>query len=363
MNKFISTINVAFLLFVSVNLSCSDPDFEVAPSSSFNDTTKNIPKKRIPPQSQEPQPQSFLSSPQAKFAADITTTVAKTVASAGYHAGSWVISNAISAYNNRNQHPSLGDVHTLKNNSDYESDSDSEEEFEVITEERKSRFYPDPNELQSALRDSPEKAIAKLNQAIKSYYQDEDPVHHQTQLALFHMHTLLQESCNHGNELTLQPVIANNYNDTQRKILIQAVQEHVEKIEPSIEEKYSMAIKQAILDRDRKIDRATKKFEAETRQADTERQKKLTKCSNRLKHIAYNDACLAMKSNSHPAHNPHNFESIETYKNFLSEMRQKYAADSSSSQQDTPALSAQCDAIISELQENKTVEKGKTKKK
>ncbi|MDP3788652.1 MAG: hypothetical protein Q8Q60_05060 [Candidatus Chromulinivorax sp.] len=371
MNRLLSTINFIIFLFASIDLSCSELNDFQSPVDTMHAPRKRIlPQINLQSQEKDTASQSIFTSPNAKFAADVATTAVKTIANIGYQGIKLAATATYEAYNNRNQHPSLGDAHTLKNDSDYESDSDSEEEFKVITAERKNRFYTSQNELQCELQDSPDKAIAKLNQAIKSYYLDEDPVHHKTQQALFHMYTLLQESGTNGNELTLQAVIANNYHDIQRNILIQAIQDHVTKIEPSIEEKYDITIKQATIDRDHKIDKANKKFDTEKRQADAMRKKQLTKYNNRLKHIAFSTACLnksAIKSESHPAYDSKHFESIDTYKSFLSDMRQKYTDGCSSSQHNTVSTSLQIDIPICNSNEpesnvNKIIGKNKKNK-
>lgn len=313
MNKFFSTLTMLYAFFSATFLVCSDNE------EGTIDLRTHFHSQ------QQAQQSSLFTLENAQWAATTTATAVLKAA----HTTKRICTAAYHAYNNQESQEVYNNVNTAKNSfyckSDSDSEAGSESDYELFAEEMKHRFYSNQEELQNELQASPDKAIAKLNQAIKGYYKDEDPLDKKVQNALFNMNTLLADSKKNGNELSLQPVIANNYHDIQRNILIRSVQEHVNKIEPSIEEKFDITMKQATLDRDRKIEKAHKKFEADERAANTERARQLTKYKDRLKHIAFNAACLNEKvspQENHPAHDQVHYESIESYKNLLQSMRE-----------------------------------------
>ena len=158
-----------------------------------------------------------------------------------------------------------------------------------------------------------------------SFFTEQDSESSIIQQDIFHMIALLKESkLNNRKELALASVIADEYNEQQKEILINKVQDHALKIEPRIEEEYANAIKSAVQDRDSSIEKANKKFEKRKKFADQKHSAKLTKILAQAKTIAHNsqyiNSCATIKKN-HKAHNETYYETPESYKNLLAEIR------------------------------------------
>ena len=212
-------------------------------------------------------------------------------------------------------------------NSNSDSDSDIENFTMLESTKKKKAFYRDQQELQDQLNNNPEQAINKLNQSLNSYLKEQMPENMIIQQDIFHVITLLKESeLNKNKKLSINPVIADTYNDLLKTILINKVQNHALRIEPKIEATYNAEIMLATEKRDRAIAKAHKNFEVSKKLADQKRLNKLTRIFSQAKIIAHNSQyinnCASHKADHKAQENEH-YESIESYKILLADFQKK----------------------------------------
>ena len=303
MKKNLSIFNLA-LLFIPIQLTCSENE----PTSLSG----------------------IINSPQVKNVTHAIGTVTLFAVRKGYEAATLAIQYAQNQQDATLQQ-TISHVKMPADDacdSDASSGSDSEASFTMLeTTKKKKSFYRDQNELQKSLHDKPNEAIHKLNQSMTSFFKEQDPESSAIQKDILHMITLLKESaCNGGKELALASVIADEYNEQQKTILINKVQDHALKIEPRIEEEYANAIKLATQNRDSSIEKANKKYDKLKKFADERHSAKLIKILAQAKTIAHNSQyinnCATNKKN-HKAHNEAYYETPESYKTLLAEIRLK----------------------------------------
>jgi len=312
--KLVAKIFIALL--VSICNKCSDEDNQFSSNQKLNRTATTESRSSF---------SQFMQHPVTQTASAATWFVAtKTWQSTKYLAKK--------AYQTATQNEALKSNSIAKKN-DYESDtfsvagsdsSSNSEHFDFIHEHV---FFRDQLELQQNLINSPLPTIIKLNTTMKKCYEENDPSSNIIQEDLAHIFALLKESTNEGNKtLSLDPVIADEYNAIQRKILVKKVANHAQNIIPAIQAEYKSSMSKATQHRDNKIKRAHEKFAEIKERADTKLQKKTEISLRKIKRIAANSDFInhsAPKKLGHSAHDKDKFESRENYLNYLAEIREQ----------------------------------------
>ncbi len=300
--KYVMTKSILIILFCSsTNFFCSDN------SNSFT---------------------AFLQSEQVKQLKDLTCSAA----AKGYQTTSWAVTSTIRYVKNKNKAPmqdydtsAKACAHNTNYQSNSDSDSDSDSEFSKVTLPGKV-FFRDQKELQSNLEADAPKTIHKLNAVTVDYFKKENPENLTTQKDMYHTFSLLQESSTENRQISLDHIIADDHNAQQRKLLLKKIEEHARTIEPELEMVYLAAKTIADNDYNRRITAAKKKHDDATKKADDARLRSLNKSKNTLHTFAFNARYLnnrATKKEDHVAHNLEIFESAESYKNFLDNMRKQ----------------------------------------
>lgn len=219
------------------------------------------------------------------------------------------------------------------NDESIDSDSDEElsyndDDIEIVKEDINDLFYKNQTDLQKDLQVGIDKTVTKLNEAMDNFFT-KYPKDWKTQLSIFRTLTLLRESSlNKGKSFSLPSDIASKYNEHQRAILIEKVRDHVDRIEPKIKKQYESDLDKAAEIRDRRIASAHDAHYADIKKAEREYKNTLTKKCTKLKYIASNSLYINSCANNkkeHPAHNPANYENIESYQKFIDEMRHTHS--------------------------------------
>lgn len=289
MKKFISVISFTILLCLSHQLVCSE-------LNDFSDCT-NIVKSRPKPktrltykpveqnqsqlsqepqlestlqvQSQQSQASSIFTSPQAQFAAQVTSTVVTTIAKSTYDVGAWAVNKAINAYSKQNnevaargympqtnQNPScvddddydgLVDHLTMTNNVNLQEDGNS-------PGQKNFNFFMDVDKLKNKLAQDPVETIATLDATIDYCFNKENPALSKNQERIDFILKNTQKVAQQTDEpFMLSALIAKKNKDKQKSIFLKKLHDQIIHEGPRVIQEYEHDIAQAKMKQERAL--------------------------------------------------------------------------------------------------------------
>lgn len=220
MKKFISITSFIALLFLSIQLSCSDNETDNSITKTESSSTTG--------QSTLQMLYAAATSDEAKYVAQGTALVVSTVASTIGKVAYQGIQLAAGTYNKNNEQTENYINNKTKNDSD--SDSDPEADFHVVAGTTgKPNCFRNEEELKKSLTDDPNETMHQFNRFIKKSFTEENAEEAAIQSRIHEVISVANTGKHAtGERLCLAAATAHSYQQQQKEIVNKKFNQHAQ---------------------------------------------------------------------------------------------------------------------------------------